>query len=117
MIDFKNFKRPQRYIGNEWNAIVKTKNIKLRICICYPDIYEIGMSNLGIKIIYSLLNKYPHVVCERVFMPADDLAEFISLGTKKLFSLETKTPLNEFDILGVHRFVPVEHRVHGPPEA
>lgn len=102
MIDFKNFKRPQRYIGNEWNAIVKRKKVKLRICICYPDIYEIGMSNLGIKIIYSLLNKYPHVACERVFMPADDMAEFISQGRKKLFSLETKTPLDEFDILGIH---------------
>ena len=102
MIDFKNFQRPQRYIGNEWNVIKKSLFTKIKICLSYPDLYEIGMSNLGIKIIYGLLNEYPDVVCERVFMPADDLNKFLREKKRKLFSLESKTPLDKFEILGFH---------------
>ncbi len=102
MIDFRNFQRPQRYIGNEWNVIKKNHSAKIKICLSYPDLYEIGMSNLGIKIIYGLLNEYPDVVCERVFMPADGLDKFLREKKKKLFSLESKSPLDQFEIMGFH---------------
>lgn len=102
MIDFTRFRRPQRYIGNEWNVIKKPHYKKLKVCMCYPDIYEIGMSNLGLRIIYGLLNECPDVVCERVFMPGLDFFEFLNRSKTKLFSLETKTDLDKFDILGFH---------------
>ncbi len=100
MIDFKQFIRPQRYIGNEWNVTKKTHANRIKICLAYPDIYEIGMSNLGLRIIYGLLNEYSDVVCERTFMPASDLREFLAREKIKLFALETKTPLDQFDVLG-----------------
>ncbi len=100
MIDFKAFQRPQRYIGNEWNAVRKSHRGKIRICLSYPDLYEIGMSNLGLRIIYGLLNEYRDVVCERVFMPGLDLAAFLTAQKKSLPSLESKTPLNRFEVLG-----------------
>jgi len=102
MIDFRAFQRPQRYIGNEWNVVKKSHGGKIKICLSYPDLYEIGMSNLGLRIIYSLLNEYPEVVCERVFMPGLDLVKFLKEKNKKLFSLETKTALCDFEILGFH---------------
>ncbi|MFH1503922.1 MAG: TIGR03960 family B12-binding radical SAM protein [Candidatus Omnitrophota bacterium] len=101
-MNFAQFQKPQRYIGNEWNVVKKSHWGRIKICISYPDLYEIGMSNLGIRIIYGLLNKYPDTVCERVFMPGLDFIEFLREQRKKLFSLETKTALNKFDILGVH---------------
>ena len=99
-MNFAQFQRPQRYIGNEWNVTTKNHRDKIKICISYPDLYEIGMSNLGLHILYSLFNTYPDVVCERAFMPAPDLAEHILNNRKKLFSLESKTCLDNFDILG-----------------
>jgi len=102
MIDLKNFRRPQRYVGNEWNVVKKPHSNKLKVCLSYPDLYEIGMSNLGIRIIYGLLNEYPDFVCERVFSPAEDLEEYLRKEEEKLFSLESKTPLDDFDVLGFH---------------
>jgi len=102
MINFTKFQKPQRYIGNEFNVVKKSHIGKVTICLCYPDLYEIGMSNLGIRIIYGLLNEYPEVVCERVFMPGLDLLEFLKKSKKRLFSLETKTALAKFDVLGFH---------------
>jgi len=102
MIDLKNFQRPQRYIGNEWNVIKKPHSNKLKVCLCYPDLYEIGMSNLGIRIIYGLLNEHPEVVCERVFSPAEDLEKYLRKEKEKLFSLESKTPIDDFEVLGFH---------------
>ncbi len=102
MIDLKNFRRPQRYIGNEWNVIRKPHSNKLKVCLSYPDLYEIGMSNLGIRIIYGLLNEHPEVVCERVFSPAEDLEKYLREGQEKLFSLESKTPIDDFEVLGFH---------------
>lgn len=100
MIDFKLFQRPQRYIGNEYNVIKKPHNGKIRICVGYPDSYELGMSNLGLRIIYGMLNDFPDVVCERVFLPGSDLTQFLEKNSIKLFSLETKTNLDEFDVVG-----------------
>lgn len=102
MIDLTNFKRPQRYIGNEWNVIKKPHLNKLKICVSYPDLYEVGMSNLGIRIIYGLLNQYPEIVCERVFLPAEDLKKYLRESGNKLLSLESKMPIDEFEILGFH---------------
>lgn len=102
MIDLLRFQRPQRYIGNEWNVIKKDHRNKVSICLAYPDLYEIGMSNLGLRIIYGMLNANPAIVCERVFMPAEDMILFLQNSRQPLFSLETKTPLNEFDIVGFH---------------
>jgi len=102
MIDLKNFRRPQRYIGNEWNVIKKPHSNKLKVCLSYPDLYEIGMSNLGIRIIYGLLNEYPDLVCERVFSPAEDLEKYLRKEEEKLFSLESKTPIDNFEVLGFH---------------
>jgi radical SAM superfamily enzyme YgiQ (UPF0313 family) len=100
MIDFRQFKRPQRYIGNEWNVVKKANFQKIKICISFPDLYEVGMSHLGLRIVYGILNKYSDVVCERVFMPDFDLLDFLKNEKIKLFSLETKTPLDEFEVLG-----------------
>jgi radical SAM family uncharacterized protein len=100
MVDFKLFQKPQRYIGNEWNVKKKPHRGRIKICISYPALYEIGMSNLGVRIIYGLLNAIPDVVCERVFMPGYDCADFLRKNKVSLFSLETKTPLNKFEILG-----------------
>jgi radical SAM family uncharacterized protein len=99
MIDFGIFKRPQRYIGNEWNVIKKYSqdDSKIKICICYPDLYEIGMSNLGIRIIYGILNQFRDVICERVFMPDADFARFLKKNKIKLFSLETKIEIIGFN--------------------
>ena len=102
MIDLTNFRRPQRYIGNEWNVIKKSHTDKITICLSYPDLYEIGMSNLGIRIIYGLLNQYPDLVCERVFSPAEDLEEYLRKEKEKLFALESKTSLDKFEVLGFH---------------
>ncbi len=102
MINFTDFRRPQRYIGNEYNVIKKSHSGRSTVCLCYPDIYEIGMSNLGLRIIYGLLNEHQDIVCERVFMPAIDLLEFLKQTNKKLFSLETKTDLDKFEVLGFH---------------
>ncbi|OQX80330.1 MAG: hypothetical protein B6D56_05180 [Candidatus Omnitrophica bacterium 4484_70.1] len=101
MLNWQKFQRPQRYLGNEWNVVQKRiGDGTLRICLCYPDLYEIGMSNLGLRMIYSLLNEFEGVVCERVFMPAEDMYEFLTKSNTPLFSLETKTPLYKFDVMG-----------------
>lgn len=101
-IDFTQFRRPQRYIGNEWNVVKKTHSKRISFCLCYPDLYEIGMSNLGTHLIYGLLNQYPDVVCERAFSPAEDLGAYLKKKAKPLFSLETKTALRDFEVLGFH---------------
>ncbi|MDP2924587.1 MAG: TIGR03960 family B12-binding radical SAM protein [Candidatus Omnitrophota bacterium] len=100
IMDFTLFQKPQRYIGNEWNVVKKTHHGKIKICVCYPDYYEIGMSNLGLRIIYGMLNEFEDVVCERTFMPGIDLCGFLIKNRKILFSLETKTNLNEFEVIG-----------------
>jgi len=100
MLDWKIFRKPQRYLGNEWNVIKKSHHRKIKICLCYPDLYELGMSNLGMRIIYSQLNTFPDVVCERAFMPDEDLHMYLKEHKKRLFSLETKTDLCNFEIVG-----------------
>ncbi|MFO8052956.1 MAG: TIGR03960 family B12-binding radical SAM protein [Candidatus Omnitrophota bacterium] len=100
MLNFLNFQKPQRYIGNELNVVKKNHSGKISFCLCYPNLYEIGMDNLGLRIIYSLFNSYRDLVCERAFLPGQDLLDYLEKEKKPLFSLETKTPLSDFDLVG-----------------
>ena len=92
--------KPIRYTGGEINMCRKDLNdIKSRIAFCFPDVYEIGMSHLGLKILYDLYNRDENTYCERVFAPWVDMEKLMRENGLKLFSLETKTPLNEFDFV------------------
>ena len=93
--------RPARYTGGEWNSIVKDwDKTPIRIALSYPDLYEIGMSNMALPILYELLNSQPDVLAERVFAPWPDMAAAIQEAGIPLFSLESRHPLKEFDIIG-----------------
>jgi len=92
--------KPGRYIGNELGAIKKDHQGKLSVALAFPDVYEIGMSYVGLSILYHLINKRPDCVAERVFAPWVDAEEFLRKESIPLFSLESHTPLKEFDIIG-----------------
>lgn len=93
--------KPARYIGEEVNQVKKDfNNISLKIALSYPDVYDIGMSNLGIKILYEIINNQQNMLCERVFLPWLDMIEKLKEFDIELFSLESKKPLKEFDVLG-----------------
>lgn len=93
--------RPGRYIGGEWNAVRKEPAaIDARIALVFPDVYEIGMSYLGQKILYDILNRHPSLAAERVFAPWPDMEEGLRRRGVPLFSLESRTPLGRFDIIG-----------------
>ncbi len=97
----KTVEKPSRYIGNEYNSVHKDLNgIHLRFGFCFADVYEIGMSHLGMKILYHLLNSADDIYCERFFTPWVDMEEQMRAHHIPLFSLETKTPAKDFDILG-----------------
>jgi radical SAM family uncharacterized protein len=92
--------KPARYVGGEYNQIIKDKaGVDLRIALCFPDIYEIGMSNLGMKILYGSANEMEGVWCERVFNPWTDMEEKMRERDIALFALESGDELSEFDIL------------------
>lgn len=94
--------KPARYIGNEVNAVMKDKSrIKVRFAMCFPDVYEIGMSHLGIQIIYDMLNRFEDVWCERVYSPWVDLDAIMRKEQIPLFALESQNPVKEFDFLGI----------------
>ncbi len=96
----KKVEKPVRYTGGEINMCKKDlRNIKSRIAFCFPDVYEIGMSHLGMKILYDLYNRQNNTYCERVFAPWVDMENLMRENGVKLFSLETKTSLNEFDFV------------------
>jgi radical SAM family uncharacterized protein len=94
-------KKPSRYTGGELNEIRKgIESAEVKFAICFPDVYEIGMSNMGIQILYDILNRRDDAVCERVFCPWEDMrAELLSHGIP-LYTLESKAPLSEFDMVG-----------------
>ncbi len=98
----RRVKKPGRYSGGEWNSVQKDWSATaLKWCFAYPDLYEIGMSNLGLRILYTILNELPDTLAERCFAPDTDLqAQLRATGTP-LWSLETRRPLREFDIVGV----------------
>ncbi|MBD5396357.1 MAG: TIGR03960 family B12-binding radical SAM protein [Lachnospiraceae bacterium] len=94
--------KPARYIGNEINAVMKDKeSIKVRFAMCFPDVYEIGMSHLGIQIIYDMLNRFDDVWCERVYSPWVDLDSIMRKEHLPLFALESQEPVKDFDFLGI----------------
>ena len=92
--------KPARYSGGEYNTPDMDKPCDVRFCICMPDLYEVGMSNLGLKILYHVLNEQKKVVCERCFAPAPDFRALLAENGLPLMSLETKTPLRDFDMIG-----------------
>lgn len=94
--------KPARYIGNEVNMVRKDPaEVEIRFCMCFPDVYEIGMSHLGIQILYDMINKREDAYCERVYSPWPDLDQIMREQKISLFSLETQTPVREFDFLGI----------------
>jgi len=93
--------RPARYTGGEWNIRVKDwDRTPIRIALAYPDLYEIGMSNLALPILYELLNSQPDTLAERVFAPWVDMAAAMQQAGIPLFSLESRHPLKDFDVIG-----------------
>ena len=96
-----NVQKPARYTGGELNEIIKDKRgVKLRMAFCFPDVYEIGMSNLGMRILYGVINNEPDIWCERVFAPWGDMAEAMREQGIPLYALESGDPVSEFDVLG-----------------
>jgi len=94
-------KKPARYTGGEWNSVVKDwDKTPVRIALIYPDLYEIGMSNMALPILYELLNSQPDVLAERAFSPWPDMEALMRAESIPLFSLESRRPLKEFDIIG-----------------
>lgn len=93
--------KPARYTGGEYNTPDVGKPAVVRVCMCFPDLYEVGMSNLGIRILYHMLNVESDVVAERCFAPHTDMGGLLKEKNLPLFSLETRKPLKEFDIIGI----------------
>ena len=94
--------KPARYLGNEINAVMKDKNkVDIRFAMCFPDVYEIGMSHLGIQILYDMFNQREDVWCERVYSPWTDLDKIMREQHIPLFALESQDPIREFDFLGI----------------
>ena len=93
--------KPARYTGGEYNAVVKDrKKVDTRVALCFPDTYEIGMSNLGVRILYGVMNEMPGVWCERVFAPWGDMEEEMRREGISLYGLESGDPIEDFDIIG-----------------
>jgi radical SAM family uncharacterized protein/radical SAM-linked protein len=97
----ENVQKPGRYVGGEWHSVKKDpSSVDLKIALVFPDLYEVGMSYLGQKILYHLLNREPAFLAERVFAPWPDFEDQLRRARMPLFSLENRIPLIEFDILG-----------------
>ncbi|MDD4414049.1 MAG: TIGR03960 family B12-binding radical SAM protein, partial [Oscillospiraceae bacterium] len=98
---FRLVQKPGRYTGGELNSIIKNKEeIEVRFAFCFPDLYEVGMSHLGMKLLYGLLNERQDIWCERVFMPDTDMEELMRENSIRLFSLESRDEINTFDFIG-----------------
>ena len=94
--------KPARYIGNEVNSVMKDpKKVDIRFAMCFPDVYEIGMSNLGMMILYNMFNQREDVWCERLFSPWPDLDKVMREKKIPLFALESQEPIRDFDFLGI----------------
>ncbi len=93
--------KPARYTGGEYNAVIKDRaEVAIRYALCFPDTYEIGMSNLGCRILYGVMNQEPGVWCERSFAPWGDMEEEMRKANLPLYALESGDPLSRFDIIG-----------------
>ena len=92
---------PGQYVGSEWNVVVKDHgSVAVRFAFCFPDTYRIGMSYLGLQILYHVINGEEEMLCERAFLPEPDMQALLRAEGVALFSLETTTPLGRFDVLG-----------------
>ena len=97
-----SIEKPARYIGNEVNMVKKDlSTVDVRFAMCFPDVYEIGMSHLGIQILYDMFNKMDGVYCERVYSPWTDLDKIMREQDIPLFTLETQDKVRDFDFLGI----------------
>ena len=97
----RSVQKPARYIGNEVNSIHKNKDeVDFRMAMCFPDVYEVGMSHLGLKILYGVINEIDGMWCERVFCPHDDMEQKLKDEDMPLFALESGDPITHFDALG-----------------
>ncbi len=97
-MNYAIFRKPSRYIGNEINSV--HKEAAVRVALCFPDTYEIGMSHLGLKILYSIINSVPYAAAERVYAPWVDCESYLREKNLPLTSLENRLPLKDFDIVG-----------------
>ena len=94
--------KPARYTGGEWNSVYKEwDETPIRIAMAFPDLYDLGMSNLGLFVLYDIVNKRPDMLAERVFVPWSDMDAAMRRVGLPLYSLESKRPLRDFDILGI----------------
>jgi len=92
--------KPARYTGGEYRQIIKDKaEVDLRLAFCFPDIYEIGMSNIGMRILYATMNQMPGVWCERVFAPWGDMEQEMRKAGIPLYALESGDPVSDFDVV------------------
>ena len=98
---FERVQKPARYTGGELNSVVKDKNtVNVRFAFCFPDLYEVGMSHLGMKILYGLKNAVEDFWCERVFAPDTDMEALMRENGIPLFALESRDPIRDFDFVG-----------------
>lgn len=96
-----HIQKPARYIGGEWNSIVKDHDtVDVKVALAFPDVYEVAMSHLGLKIIYSVINRRNDALAERVYAPWIDMEKMMREKHIPLFSLENKCPVRDFDVLG-----------------
>ena len=92
--------KPARYTGGEYRQIIKDKaEVDLRLAFCFPDFYEIGMSNIGMRILYATMNRMPGVWCERVFAPWGDMEQEMRKAGIPLYALESGDPVSDFDVV------------------
>ena len=92
--------KPARYVGGEYNEIVKDKSqTEVSVAFCFPDTYEIGMSNVGMRILYAVMNDLPWCACERVFCPWGDIEQELRTAKLPLYCLESKDPVRDFDLI------------------
>ncbi|MBD5135853.1 MAG: TIGR03960 family B12-binding radical SAM protein [Lachnospiraceae bacterium] len=97
-----SIEKPERYIGNEVNMVRKNpSDVDIRFCMCFPDVYEIGMSHLGIQILYDMFNRREDVYCERVYSPWKDLDKVMRENNIPLFAIESQDSIKDFDFLGI----------------
>ena len=101
-MNFSRFQKPSRYIDSEFNARKKQGPFDIRIALTFPDTYEVGMSHLGLRILYHIINNLPFATAERAFAPWTDLRDHLKKNGIPLCSLETRRPLGEFDIIETH---------------
>ena len=92
--------KPARYTGGEWGEVKKDlSDIRVRVAFCFPDTYEIGMSNVGMRILYGVMNRMEGVWCERVFAPWGDMEEQMRQHQLPLWALESQDPVKDFDMI------------------